>query len=149
MIYPQGRPAGRVVIRGGGENPRLRGVADFYPAEDGVWIAVRVWGLPRDGFFALHIHEGGVCTGAGFPKTGGHWNPTGAMHPDHAGDLPPLLASGGQARTLFWTGRFRLSEAMGKTLVIHGGSDDFHTQPSGNAGVKIACGVIDPVGRGM
>lgn len=149
MIYPQGKPGARAVLRGNEDAPELRGVAEFYPEGNGTWVAVRVWGLPRDGFFALHIHEGGRCSGKEFADTGGHWNPTGMEHPNHAGDLPPLLASQGQARMLFWTGRFRMKEIIGKTLVIHSGSDDFHTQPSGNSGEKIGCGVIEAVGRGM
>ncbi len=55
----------------------------------------------------------------------------------HAGDLPPLLSNNGRAYCQVLTGRFRVSDVIGKTVVIHSGPDDFMTQPSGNAGEKI------------
>lgn len=58
------------------------------------------------------------------------------------GDLPPLLSMGGRAFLAVETGRFTPCEVVGRTVVIHGSADDFHTQPAGNAGKKIACGVI-------
>lgn len=143
----QKTPAAMAVLRGNEQFPALRGIAEFYPEEDGTRVAVRVWGLPRDGFFALHIHDGGRCSGKGFSDTGGHWNPANQRHPEHAGDLPPLLVSNGRARFEVWTGRFRAKEVTGKTLVIHSTADDFHTQPAGNAGEKIACGVIEAAGK--
>jgi Cu-Zn family superoxide dismutase len=60
----------------------------------------------------------------------------------HAGDLPPLLACNGEAYLAVLTGRFRVKDVMGKTVVIHSRPDDFRSQPSGDAGEKIACGVI-------
>ena len=82
------------------------------------------------------------CGGADFSDTGGHYNPDAQEHPRHAGDLPPLLSVGGRAFLAVETGRFTPCEVIGRTVVIHGSADDFHTQPSGNAGKKIACGVI-------
>lgn len=142
MILPMGAPAAVAVIRGTEGNPGLRGTAQFYPQEGGTWVWVRVHGLPRDGFFALHIHEGGTCAGKDFSGTMGHWNPTGKHHPDHLGDLPPLLSWKGQARFGVWAGKVPVGQIIGRTLVIHSGTDDFRTQPSGDAGVKIACGEI-------
>ena len=135
----------RAVIRGGRAAPALSGEAQFFQRGDGVLVTVQVTGLPPGdpgGFFALHIHEGGGCGGADFADTGGHLNPTGAPHPAHAGDLPPLLDSGGRAYLAVLTDRFTVPELIGRTVVIHGGSDDFRSQPAGNAGEKIACGVI-------
>lgn len=105
---------------------------------------MEITGLPKTetGFFAFHIHEGENCGGEGFSDTGGHFNPGGAMHPSHAGDLPQLLADHGKAFMKVLTGRFCVEEVIGKTVIVHAGPDDFHTQPSGNAGAKIACGVI-------
>ena len=102
-------------------------------------------GLPKEsetGFFAFHIHEGRDCGGEGFADTGGHFNPGNTEHPRHAGDLPPLLSDNGRAFMQVLTGRFRVDEVIGRTVIIHSHPDDFHTQPSGNAGTKIACGVI-------
>ena len=72
-----------------------------------------------------------------------HYNPKGCEHPYHAGDLPPLFGNGGSALSLFLTNRFSVREITGKTVIIHDRPDDFTTQPSGNSGTKIACGVIE------
>ena len=100
--------------------------------------AADIVGLPHTdtGFFAFHIHKGGDCRGTGFPDTGAHYNPTAAAHPRHAGDLPPLLSDHGRAYCQVLTGRFRVSDVIGKTVVIHAAPDDFKTQPSGNAGER-------------
>ena len=124
----------------------IRGTVRFFQRTRGTLVIAQISGLPRDsetGFFAFHIHEGGSCIGAGFSGTLGHYDPDGQPHPRHAGDLPPLLSVGGTAYMSVLTGRFRADEVIGKTVVIHSGADDFHSQPSGNAGEKIACGVIE------
>ena len=110
-------------------------------------VTAEVSGLPENdtGFFAFHIHEGSGCGGTDFSDTGGHYNPDAREHPRHAGDLPPLLSMGGRAFLAVETGRFTPCEVVGRTVVIHGSTDDFHTQPAGNAGKKIACGVIGRV----
>ena len=131
-------------IRGGEQAPGIRGMARFCQTRDGVLVSVEVRGLPesRTDFFAFHIHEGLDCGGQGFADTGGHYNPGGEPHPCHAGDLPPLLGCGGMARMCVLTDRFRVEEIIGRTVVIHSGPDDFHSQPAGDPGEKIACGVI-------
>ena len=60
----------------------------------------------------------------------------------HAGDMPPLFGTDRFAFSAFLTDRFSAEEGIGKTVIIHDSPDDFTTQPSGNSGVKIACGVI-------
>ncbi|MBQ1459402.1 MAG: superoxide dismutase family protein [Oscillospiraceae bacterium] len=133
------------VIRGGQEAPDLSGVARFFQRSDGVLVTIQVTGLPAEnpgGFFGLHIHGGSGCAGENFAGTGGHFNPAGTPHPAHAGDLPPLLSCGGRAYLAVLTDRFTVADIIGRTVVIHGGSDDFRSQPAGDAGTKIACGVI-------
>ena len=71
-----------------------------------------------------------------------HYNPHGCDHPYHAGDLPPLFETSGLALSAFLTDRFTVDEVIGRTVIIHDQPDDFTTQPSGNSGTKIACGVI-------
>lgn len=143
MLYPTGRLCAFACIDGGDETPDLSGVVKFYQSRYGVLVSAEVYGLPRkDGFFGFHIHEGESCGGEAFAETKNHYNPEARPHPDHAGDLPPLLSAGGRASMTVLTGRFRIPEILGRTVVIHGGSDDFHTQPGGDAGTKIACGVI-------
>lgn len=131
-------------IRGGNENPRLNGVVCFLQRNDGLIVEAEIFGLPKTktGIFAFHIHEGESCIGEEFSDTGGHFNPTGTIHPNHAGDLPPLLGDHGRAYMKVRTDRFCIEEVIGRTVVIHSDPDDFHSQPSGNAGAKIACGVI-------
>lgn len=131
-------------VRGGTAAPQLSGVVRFYQKNDGVLVEIRVSGLPNSGtgFFALHIHEGGSCRGVDFANTRGHYNPNDMPHPNHAGDLPPLLSNSGSAYMTVMTNRFRVSDIIGRTVVIHSNPDDFMTQPSGNPGEKIACGVI-------
>ena len=131
-------------IHGDNRSPHLTGEARFYQKSDCVLIKVRVCGLPHsaNGFFALHIHEGGSCCGRGFSDTGGHYNPQKLPHPKHAGDLPPLLSCEGNAYLEVATDRFCVSEIIGRTIVIHSDPDDFTSQPAGNAGEKIACGII-------
>lgn len=131
-------------VSGGEDYPELRGTVRFFPRCAGTLVIAEINGLPdsETSFFAFHIHEGDNCCGSDFPNTGGHFNPDGAAHPRHAGDLPPLLSNNGKAYSQVLTGRFRVSELIGKTVVIHSDPDDFKTQPSGNAGQKIACGVI-------
>ena len=132
-------------IRGGMEAPQLSGCVQFYQENGCVLIAARIIGLPGEsetGFFGFHIHQGENCFGSGFPGTGSHYHPVDQVHPKHAGDLPPLMWCRGNAYLAFRTDRFSVHDIIGKTVVIHSDPDDFHTQPAGNAGKKIACGVI-------
>lgn len=145
-----GKPQAQAVLTGSGEFPGLTGRVRLYQTGAGVLVLAEVSGLPRGGqcggqFFGFHIHEGGSCGTMGedpFGDAMAHYNPGGCEHPGHAGDLPPLLGSNGSALSLFLTGRFRVSEVIGRAVIIHRQPDDFTTQPSGNSGAKIACGVI-------
>lgn len=139
------------VIIGSSEYPKIRGLARFKKARNGTLVSISLNGLPPAEYqcgqriFAAHIHEGGSCTGNSddpFANAGGHYNPKKCPHPFHSGDLPPIFAAGTTASMAFVTNRFTPAEIVGKTIIIHGGEDDFHTQPSGNSGKKIACGVI-------
>lgn len=144
MRIPTGKPDAYACVRGGADAPKLRGTVNFYTVSGGTLVTAKIRGLPQNGtgFYGLHIHEGKDCGGVDFAGTGGHYNPGRAQHPRHEGDLPPLLSDGGCAWAAFVTGRFTPGEAVGRTVVIHENPDDFHTQPAGNAGKKIACGVI-------
>lgn len=74
--------------------------------------------------------------------TKGHYNPEKEEHPRHAGDLPPVLSNDGTAWMEIYTGRFYPMDVVGRTIVLHEMPDDFKTQPSGDSGMKIACGEI-------
>lgn len=137
-------PAATAYISGGDAYPGIHGTVQFFYKCDGVLVVADIYGLPdsKTDFFAFHIHENGDCRGAGFPNTGNHYNPCNTEHPNHAGDLPPLLSANGRAYLAVLTNGFRINDIMGRTVVIHSSPDDFTTQPSGNAGTKIACGII-------
>lgn len=147
------RPQAVAILKGSRDYPRISGEVRFYQTGRGVVVVTEVMGLPNasDGgkcpgaFFGFHIHEGGSCSGNAempFANALGHYNPDGCEHPFHAGDLPPLLGNQGYAISAFLTDRFSVREIMGRTVIIHANPDDFHTQPSGDAGAMIACGVI-------
>ena len=144
MGYQNNRPVAIARMQGSGEAAGLAGFVKFYQRPGGVLVVTSVSGLPGNGsgIFGFHIHEGSACSGAGFPLTGGHYNPKGMPHPRHAGDLLPLLSCGGKAYLAFLTDRFSIPDILGRTVVIHSREDDFRTQPSGDAGEKIGCGVI-------
>ena len=137
-------PDAVAVIRGGMEAPNLNGEVRFYQNRDSVTVIADITGIPysENGFFGFHIHEGISCSGENFADTGSHYNPSGNPHPRHKGDLPPLLKCNGGAYMTVLTDRFRVADIIGKSVVIHSMPDDFTTQPAGNAGTKIACGVI-------
>lgn len=146
-----GRPAAQAVVTGNPEYPNIYGVVSFYPAKGAIVVAASIDGLPSDPgdcggrFFGFHIHMGSACAGNAedpFADAEGHYNPADCPHPEHAGDLPPLLGNRGYALSTVLTSRFTLDQVMGRTVIIHLDPDDFHSQPSGNSGQKIACGVI-------
>lgn len=144
MMIPKGRPGAIAYIRGSDQAAGLQGVVRFYDTARGTLVTAEIYGLPENGtgFYGFHIHEGGSCEGTGFSDTGGHFNPGAAAHPGHAGDLPQLLYCKGLAFLAVLTDRFRVQDVIGRTVVIHAHGDDFTTQPAGNAGQKIGCGVI-------
>ncbi|GHU43009.1 hypothetical protein FACS1894111_07860 [Clostridia bacterium] len=146
------RPYAYACMNGSAAYPDLYGMVRFYQAEGGTLLNVEIYDLPVSPWpcganvYGFHIHEGNACTGNAtdaFADAKGHYNPTNCEHPAHAGDLPPLFAdNGGFAWYNFFAGRFSCSEIVGRTVIIHHMSDDFKTQPSGDSGEKIGCGVI-------
>lgn len=144
-------------LRGGPEYPAVQGWVHFYQTDFGTLVAAEVEGLPHhegpceNHFFGFHIHRGGRCAGGTreepFADTGEHYNPDQCWHPQHAGDLPPLMEEDGRAFMAVLAGQLNVGEILGLSVVLHTDPDDFHTQPSGAAGRKMACGIILPAGR--
>ena len=148
MLLP---PVARASIRGSAEYPRLRGNLNIYQADEGLLVTTEVWGLStkqgecENYIFGLHIHEQGRCTGSAgdpFADAGGHYNPGHCPHPAHAGDMPPLFAFNGYAWGAFYTRRFTVDEVEGLSVIVHSQRDDFTSQPAGDSGKRIACGII-------
>ena len=150
------RPQAVVFLRGSAEFPDISGIVRFYATEWGTLVAADVVGLPHKNgecegrIFGFHIHAGESCTGNAddpFADALSHYDTNLCPHPYHAGDMPPLFGCRGRAFSVFLTDRVTVGELIGKTVIIHDSPDDFTTQPSGNAGTKIACGVISPTAR--
>lgn len=145
------RPNAAAFIKGSEQYPDIRGRVLFYQLQGGVIVRTEIINLPKTDeecsspIFAFHIHSGNRCEGNTkdlFADAGTHYNPNDCLHPYHAGDLPPLFSANGRALSVSLSDRFTVPEIIGKTVIIHSSPDDFTTQPSGNAGEKIACGVI-------
>lgn len=131
------------------------GTAEFRETKEGVVLSLRSTGLPP-GLHAVHIHATGKCEAPGFTSAGGHFNPLGMKHgfknPEgpHAGDLPDLLVNkDGMGRYEVLTqgvtlgaGKNSILEGDARAIVIHATADDNMTDPAGNSGDRIACGVI-------
>jgi Cu-Zn family superoxide dismutase len=132
------------------------GSADFRESKEGVLVMLRVHDL-SPGLHAVHIHAVGKCEGPQFTSAGGHFNPGQKKHgfknPEgpHAGDLPDLLvAKNGTGRfeaatdaVTFAAGANSLFDQDGSAIVVHATADDNTTDPTGNSGDRIACGVIE------
>jgi Cu-Zn family superoxide dismutase len=124
------------------------------PASGGVFIKIEVTGLPADQWIAFHVHETGNCDHTtGHESAGGHFNPGGREHGymaasgPHAGDMPnQYVPADGTLRAEVFNPAVTLAEGdtgiRGRALMIHAKGDDYSTQPSGDAGDRLACAVI-------
>ena len=127
-------------------------------------VSARIWSA-TPGYHGFHVHGVGQCT-ATFTSAGGHFNPTGATHGNHAGDLPVLLVQqDGSAKTIFETDRFTIGDLLdadGAAFVLHAAADNYAnistryfsttenvsgadsaTLGTGDAGSRVGCGVIE------
>jgi Cu-Zn family superoxide dismutase len=129
------------------------GKAEFRQTSHGVRAHVELAGLAPGSEHGFHVHEKGDCSAPDGASAGGHFNPTGVAHgrasatPHHLGDMPSVVAdASGRVRATFELAGLTLDSGpnsiVGRSVVLHGGVDDFTTQPSGNSGPRIACGVI-------
>ncbi len=152
-VAAQGTAAASTQVRDA--TGRVVGTATFTPTAGGVQLTARFEGLPP-GQHGIHVHTTGVCDPPDFMTAGGHFNPTGKQHglnnPQgaHMGDLPNLeVAANGSATfngvlrgASLVSGDTSLLKADGTALVIHQDMDDQMTDPAGNSGPRIACGLI-------
>lgn len=140
------RPCYTAVISGSEKYPEIHGTVSFFKACNGSLVVAEIFDLPSDHeVFAMHIHNGTECSGNSkdpFANAGSHLNLLNEEHPFHTGDLPALFSNDGYAWTAVYTNRFQPAQVKGYPVVIHADPDDYHTQPSGNSGEKIACGII-------
>ena len=131
----------------------VAGTVSFAQKGDKVTVTAKLSGLTPGGH-GFHIHEKGDCSAPDGMSAGGHFNPGGKPHgapdsPDHhAGDMPMLQAdaSGNATLTADLSGASIGSGAgdiVGKSVIVHKDADDYKTQPTGNSGARVACGVIN------
>ena len=146
------------------------GSMTFKRDRGGVAVSASLRGLPP-GFHGFHVHanddpsNGEGCIAPAFTSTDGHFNPEGSVHGDHAGDMPALLVNDdGTGELSFVTDRFTLADIDGRAIIVHALADNYGnvpvgpnpdqytpnsdaaiaaTEATGNAGARIACGVID------
>lgn len=129
----------------------VAGNVSFYEVPGGLRVEAQVTGL-TPGEHGFHVHELGDCSAPDASSAKGHFNPAGLAHGSHdaaahhAGDLPNLLANAqGEARyvaEVHGVGLNGPNGIAGRSIVIHADADDYRSQPAGNSGKRIACGVI-------
>ena len=144
---PQGGPTFTMVNTAGQPTANVR----MWQTPGGVTFRISGAGLPH-GNHGLHVHSVGRCDAPDFTTAGGHWNPTskqhGTMNPagPHEGDLPNLIVGtdgrGTLAITIPGATMAGLLDADGSAMVVHASADDLRTDPSGNSGGRIVCGVF-------
>jgi Cu-Zn family superoxide dismutase len=136
----------------GRSGSHVAGQASFISTNDGVRIEVHVTGA-SPGAHAVHLHDKGDCSSADAMSAGPHFNPSQHAHgspqadPHHAGDFGNMQVGPDSSGTLELVSRDLtvdpgLNCVVGHSIVVHGGTDDFTTQPAGNAGPRIGCGVV-------
>jgi Cu-Zn family superoxide dismutase len=131
---------------------RVRGSVRFLEQGRDMLVMVDLHGLEPGSRHGMHLHEKGDCSGADGMAAGGHFNPGNDPHGPqggrhHAGDLPMIVAdANGVSQETFVVRGLTLSEGahsiVGKALIVHADADDYTTQPTGNSGARIACGVV-------
>lgn len=124
----------------------------------GVQLSGEIGGLAPNSTHAIHIHENGDCSAADASSAGGHFNPLAAAHgksgtpAHHAGDMDNLVANSQGVATVDVMARDVVlganagNDIIGRAVVVHAQADDYRSQPAGNAGARVACGVIEAGG---
>lgn len=131
----------------------VRGLVMFHEHDGHLMVHARLSGLKPNGEQAFHLHDKGDCASADGSSAGGHFNPDGQPHgpqggAHHAGDMPSLKADAqGNVDQHFALSGPSLDAGqpgyiVGRSVVVHANPDDYTTQPTGNAGGRVACGVI-------
>lgn len=150
------KPFAKAELLGNTLAPSINGTVSFYQVHNGTLVVAEVYNLPNTvpptnntpavNPFGFHIHEGNSCEIGNpsdpFKAAMGHYNPTNMPHPLHAGDMPVLFGNNGYAFLAFFTDRFTPNQVIGRTVIIHQNPDDFRSQPAGDSGKRLACGII-------
>lgn len=153
-------PAARSTAKSGQANVAaasgslVSGRVTVTPMDDGVHLTGTLGGFLPNSTHAIHVHEKGDCTAADASSAGGHFNPTGSAHGragapvHHAGDMDNIVTSADGTAQLnihlqgVTLGGNAANDIAGRSIVVHAAADDYTSQPSGNSGARVACGVI-------
>ena len=131
----------------------VSGTVNFVQNGDKVMVSGEVRGLKPNAEHGFHVHEKGDCSSGDGMSTGGHFNPSGQPHGNHAdmahhaGDIPSLKADANGVATISFESKTIAvgsgsTDIVGRGLIVHRDPDDYKTQPTGNAGPRLACAVI-------
>ena len=153
MFDSKGGPTAKAALQPS-QGSSVKGSATFTQQGDKVEVVASVTGLNPNQEHGFHIHEKGDCSSGDGMSAGGHFNPLGKAHahpstPDrHAGDMPALRADDyGNASFSAKLDVITVSDGptgiIGRGVIVHAQADDYKTQPTGNAGARLACGVIE------
>ena len=134
------------------EGSEVEGIVTFSKNGNNVDVSATVTGLNPESMHGFHVHEYGDCSASDGTSAGGHYNPKNMPHgaptdaSRHMGDMGNLVSNEEGIATLEYTDNVieleGLDTILGRGIIVHAGEDDFETQPTGNAGARIGCGVI-------
>jgi Cu-Zn family superoxide dismutase len=134
------------------EGNQVRGLVMFHAMADHLMVHAKLSGLKPNAEHGFHVHDIGSCASTDGSSAGGHFNPGGQVHgpqnaPHHAGDMPSLKAdaNGSVDQKFMLTGvtvTAGPTSLVGRSVIVHAQADDYLTQPTGNSGARIGCGVI-------
>ena len=143
-----------VAVLASASGSRVSGKLTLAPMGDGVHISGEVGGLPANAQSGFHVHEKGDCSAVDATSAGAHFNPAASQHgragtaTHHAGDMDNLVSdASGVAKVNMHLrgvtlGGGAANDIAGRAVIVHAAPDDYRTQPTGNAGARVACGVI-------
>ena len=126
----------------------VRGTVTFTQRGDSVHVEAVLRGLAPGSQHGIHVHEKGDCSAPDGTSAGGHYNPGGSPHgpqsgPHHYGDMPNIQAGDyGGTNASFDLAGVNVEQLIGRSVIVHRDADDYKSQPAGNSGPRIACGVI-------
>jgi Cu-Zn family superoxide dismutase len=141
-------PTKAIAVLQSASGSQVKGIVTFTKSGDGVKVVADVTGL-TPGKHGFHVHEFGDCSAPDAASAGSHFNPTNDPHAGHdtakrhMGDLGNIEAdASGKAHLELTDDKIKLSAIIGKALIVHEKADDLKTQPTGDAGGRVACGVV-------
>jgi len=138
----------------GASGSLVSGRIELMPMGDGVHLTGTIGGLQPNSVHGIHVHEKGDCSAADASSAGGHFNPTGSAHgragsaTHHAGDMDNVVAGADGTVSVnihlagVTLGGGAANDIADRAIVVHGNADDYTSQPAGNSGPRVACGVI-------